>query len=100
MDPSKQFCHNPECNARGKVGKGNIVIHSQKERRYKCTECGKTFVETKDTPFYRLKKPKDIVVIVITLLTYGCPLQAIVAAFGFDERTVVDWWKKAGNHSK
>jgi hypothetical protein len=26
-------------------------------------------------------------VIVVTLLTYGCPLQAIVHAFGLDERT-------------
>jgi hypothetical protein len=37
-------------------------------------------------------------VIVITLLTHGCPLQAIVAAFGLDERTVADWHAKAGCH--
>jgi hypothetical protein len=29
---------------------------------------------------------------VVTLLAHGCPVQAIVAAFGFDERTVADWW--------
>ena len=36
--------------------------------------------------------------IVLTLLAYGCPLQAIVKAFGFDERTVRDWQQRAGKH--
>jgi hypothetical protein len=35
---------------------------------------------------------------VITLLAYGCPGQAIVKAFGFDERTVRNWWQRAGVH--
>jgi hypothetical protein len=37
-------------------------------------------------------------VIVITLLAYGCPIQAIVQAFGLDERTVANWQYRAGNH--
>jgi transposase-like protein len=36
--------------------------------------------------------------VVITLLAYGCPLQAIVAAFGVDERTVQAWQSRAGRH--
>ena len=35
-------------------------------------------------------------VTVVTLLAHGCPVQAIVAAFGFDERTVADWWARVG----
>ena len=34
----------------------------------------------------------------VTLLGHGCPPQAIVAAFGLDERTVYDWHRRAGNH--
>ena len=49
-------------------------------------------------PFYRLRTAKDTVVIVVTLLAYGCPVRAIVAAFGLDERTVVDWQERAGQH--
>ncbi|MBI4497105.1 MAG: hypothetical protein HY689_04300 [Chloroflexi bacterium] len=30
-------------------------------------------------------------VIVVTLLCHGCPLQAIIAAFGLEERTVTAW---------
>ena len=33
---------------------------------------------------------------VVTLLSYGCPLQAIVNDFGLDERTVAAWQKRAG----
>ncbi len=39
-----------------------------------------------------------LIVIVVTLLTYGCPVQAIVHAFGLDERTVADWRDRAGAH--
>jgi hypothetical protein len=37
-------------------------------------------------------------VLVITLLCHGCPTQAIVAAFGLDERTVARWFSEAGRH--
>jgi transposase-like protein len=34
------------------------------------------------------------------LLCHGCPLQAIVAAFGLDERTVAAWRDRAGRHGR
>jgi hypothetical protein len=40
----------------------------------------------------------EIVMCVIVLLAYGCPIQAIVKAFLLDERTVRDWQKRAGQH--
>src|SRR3954471_6962599 len=100
MDPRDQFCHNPDCVARGQLGLGNIRVHGRKERRYRCTTCGQTFAATRDTPFYRLKRSADLVTIVITLLCHGCPVQAIVAAFGLDERTVADWRDRAGRHGQ
>ena len=48
--------------------------------------------------FEGLRKPVDLIVIVVALLTYGCPVQAIVHAFGLDERTVVTWRDRAGVH--
>jgi transposase-like protein len=39
-----------------------------------------------------------VVTVVLTLLCHGCPLQAIVAAFGFDERTIAQWQARAGEH--
>ena len=98
MDPQTVFCPNSACPASGQVGKGNIGVHSRKDRRYKCHVCNKTFAESKGTVFYRLRTAKDIVVIVVTLLAYGCPLQAIVAAFDLDERTVKNWQSRSGKH--
>lgn len=98
MNPQTQFCHNPQCPARGQVGQGNMRVHSQAEQRYRCTTCGQTFAATKDTPFYRLRTAADVVTLVLTLLSHGCPTQAIVAAFGVDERTVAAWVTRAGQH--
>lgn len=100
MNPHTVFCPNIDCPARGQVGKGNIGIHSQKEQRFVCTVCQQTFTTTKGTIFYRLRTNPVTVMLVVTLLAYGCPLQAIVRAFGFDERTVRDWWQRAGKHCR
>jgi hypothetical protein len=47
-----------------------------------------------------LKQPLELVLLVVTLLAYGCPIPAIVAAFGLDERTIAAWQLKAGQHAK
>jgi transposase-like protein/IS1 family transposase len=96
MDPTQTFCPNPACAARGQTGQGNIGIHSRKEQRFICTECRKTFTATKGTAFYRLRTAAETVSLVVTLLAHGCPLQAIVVAFGYDERTVTSWQARAG----
>jgi len=43
-----------------------------------------------------LRKPAELVVLVVGLLSYGCPLQAIVHVFELDERTVAAWRDRAG----
>src|SRR5581483_7818950 len=96
MTPAATFCPNPDCPARGQRDKGNIGIHSQKERRSRCRVCEKTFSARKGTPFYRLRNAEALVTQVITLLAHGCPVQAIVAAFDLDERTVSAWQQRAG----
>src|SRR5207253_384900 len=55
-------------------------------------------VARRGTMFEGLRKPMDLIVIIVTLLTYGCPVQAIVHAFELDERTVADWRDRAGAH--
>jgi hypothetical protein len=41
-------------------------------------------------------KPHELVLTVVTLMAYGCPVQAIVAAFALDERTVARWQRESG----
>lgn len=98
MNPQEIFCPMMACPARGQIGKGNIHIHSLKDKRCICDVCGQTFTTSKNTIFYRLRTNPEIVMCVIVLLAYGCPIQAIVKAFRLDERTVRDWHKRAGQH--
>jgi transposase-like protein/IS1 family transposase len=98
MDAKPVFCPNLACVARGQVGQGNIVSHGKTRARYRCKTCGKTFSAQAGTMFEGLRKPKALIVIVVTLLAYGCPIQAIVQAFGLDERTVASWRDRAGKH--
>ena len=98
MDACEQFCPNVECTSRGQVGQGNIVGHGSKRLRYKCKTCGKTFSAKTGTALEGLRKPTELIVIVVLLLAYGCPIQAIVHAFGLDEITVANWQQRAGKH--
>jgi transposase-like protein/IS1 family transposase len=100
MDPTTTFCPNMACPARGQTGQGNIGIHSRKDRRFLCTQCRKTFAATYGTVFYRLRTAGDLVALIITLLAHGCPVHAIVVAFGFDERTVAAWGARAGRQGQ
>jgi transposase-like protein len=100
MDPTTTFCPNMACPARGQSGQGNIGIHSRKDKRFMCTECHKTFSATKGTVFYRLRTSAETVSLVVTLLAHGCPLQAIIVAFGYDERTVAAWVARGGDQGQ
>src|ERR671939_2131778 len=100
MDPTTVFCPHEHCPARGQTGQGNIGIHAHKEQRFICHACHKTFSARKGTVFYRLRTSAETVVIVVTLLAHGCPVQAMVAAFGFDERTIAAWWTRSGRQGQ
>ena len=98
MDPQTVFCPNSACPARGQMGKEITGIHSRKNGRYMCHVCGRTFAATQGTVFYRRRLSKHTIVKIITLLAYGCPRQAIVAAFKVDERTAKGLEEGAGKH--
>jgi IS605 OrfB family transposase len=83
MHPQTQFCQNNDCPARGQIGKGNLTVHSKKERRYRCKVCGRTFTASKGTVFFGLKTNDEIVAIVITfqpgfvpVVVNGCGLKS------------------------
>ena len=98
MNASLHFCPNLACSARGQIGQGNITIHGHKRPRYRCRTCRRTFSARRGTMWEGLRKPTNLIVIVVTLLAYGCPLQAVVHAYGLDERTVASWRDRAGTH--
>ena len=75
----------PFCTTPTRVG-----VHSKAERRYRCHSYNKTFADTFGTPLHHLKSDAALMALVLTLLAYGPPTQAIVHAYNLDERTVGD----------
>jgi transposase-like protein len=98
MNPQPLFCANDACSSRGLQGAGNICVLDSLRQRWRCTTCKKTFRATQGTLFHGKKYPPETLVVVLTLLSLGCPLQAIVVAFHIDERTIRRWQKQAGAH--
>jgi transposase-like protein len=100
MNPQEVWCPNLACPARGQLGQGNIGIHSQKEQRYRCTVCDKTFGARTGTPFHRRRTPEATITQVLTLVSWGCPIVAIEHAYGIQAQTVRDWLEAAGQHAE
>ena len=100
MDPQKVWCPNLDCPARGQIGQGNIGVHSQKERRYHCRVCDTTFGARTGTIFHRRRSDETLIVLVITLVSWGCPLVAIEHAFDLQPHTIRDWLEAAGLHAE
>ena len=82
MDPTTTFCPNSNCPARGQIGQGNIGIHSQKEQRFICHACQKTFSARTGTVFYRLRTSAETVVgsIMLLLAVRGSVLRGVCLA--------------------
>jgi hypothetical protein len=57
----------------------------KKDRHYIRHKCNKSFSATIGTVYDRLRKGADQITLVVKLLSHGCPIQAIVFAFGLDE---------------
>ena len=77
-----------------KPAKAILVSIRRRSNGSSVTRVRRPYSARKGTVFYRLRTSADTVVLVVTLLAHGCPVQAIVAAFGFDERTVAAWWAR------
>jgi transposase-like protein len=100
MDPQNVWCPNLDCPARGQSGQGNIGVHSKKDHRYRCSVCHKTFGARTGTIFHRRRTDEALIILVITLVSWGCPIVAIEHAYGIQAQTVRDWLEAAGHHAE
>ena len=98
MDPTQVCCPTEACPARGPGGNGSITVHRRQQARSRCTGCAKTFRARRGTMCSWQQTPVDMLVLVVTLLAHGCPVRAMVAAFGVTAETVRTWAAEAGVH--
>jgi len=95
------FCWNPDCPDYGKVNNGNIIKFGRTRKgtqRYRCKTCGKTFVETKGTMFYRRHHSQETILECLALLAERNSLAAIHRVKGIKEETVSAWLREAAKH--
>ena len=93
-----QFCDNKECECYGKIGAGNIKTNSRQYGQVYCNRCHNIWVITKDTFFYGLKKPIDIVLKTLKLLSEGMGLRAVCRSMNVTADSVLDWIVKGAAH--
>ena len=99
LDPSKQVCLNSGCPDYWQVDKGNMYVHSYKERRYGCHTCKGTFAETKGTMFYRLRTPRQEILDAIAQLVERGSIRGVARVKGKKPDTVSEWLRLAGEHT-
>ena len=100
MNPQSLFCPNSTCPATGQAAQGNLWIHDRCRGRYRCTVCRRTFTARTGTPLAATQTAPEIISRVVALVSHGCPIAAIEAAFALDRRTVRRWVTAAGQHAE
>ena len=96
MNAQSLFCPNSACPATGQVGQDNLWIHDRQRGRYRCTVCRHTFTARTGTPLAHKQTAPETISRVVALVSHGCPISAIEAAFDRDRRTVRRWVTEAG----
>jgi IS1 family transposase len=99
VDTSPQFCSNPDCAYRGRVGLGNIRSNGHPGggpwRQLYCSQCERYILETHGTIFYGKRVPVELIVRVLACLAEGLGIRATARVFEVDPNTVLQWLVEA-----
>ncbi|HNT24736.1 MAG TPA: hypothetical protein PKM21_10250 [Anaerolineales bacterium] len=101
------FCPNPACPDHQKLqssqSKPNIIKAGKTRRgvqRYQCQTCGKYFVATTGTIFYRKRREEDEILETLALLAEGNRISTLTRVKGIKEDTILKWLREAAQHSE
>lgn len=102
-----EFCPNEACPDYQKLqtdqGKPNVIKAGKTRKgvqRYKCQTCGKYFVETTGTIFYRKRTPEDEILETLALLAEGSRISSLTRVKGYKEDTILSWLREAARHTQ
>ena len=101
------FCQNQTCPDYQKLqstqGRPNIVKVGKTgkgKQRFRCLTCGKYFVETSGTIFYRKRTSEHEVLETLALLAEGNRISSLTRVKGHKEDTILSWMREAGRHAE
>src|SRR5438128_2491165 len=94
-------CPNPDCSLYNRMHKGNVsaistyMTQSGKRRILHCTQCEKSFSETRDTVFFDLRTPAEKVMMALKMLLVKVDLAGICFVLGVTDETILAWFNRA-----
>lgn len=96
-------CPNNKCRLFNKTFKENIVKNGRKKnklRNYKCTACGKQFVETFGTPLYHKKMKKKEIAKICDLFIEKISFRGVARAAHHKLDTIRNLAESMANHAR
>lgn len=90
----RQYCPNPSCPVYQKQAQGNIVIHSQKHKRLKCSRCKTSWGIRRGTLMYGLHSDPKKVELALERIKQGISLRKIAQILNISPSTVHRWKKR------
>jgi len=101
------FCPNQACPDYQKLqvhqAKPNIIKAGRTGKgvqRFECRTCGKYFVETSGTIFYRKRVPEGEILETLALLAEGNRISSLTRVKGHKEDTILSWLREAARHAE
>jgi transposase-like protein len=101
------FCPNEACpdyrKLQSQPGKPNVIKAGKTRKgvqRFQCNTCGKYFVETTGTIFYRKRTPEDQILETLALLAEGSRISSLTRVKGHKEDTILSWLREAARHTE
>ena len=103
VDTSQQFCPNPDCAYRGRVGLGNLRANGHPNggpwRQLYCSQCEGYVLETHGTPFHGKRVSPDLLVWAVSALAEGLGIRAVARVFEVNPKTVLAWLVEVAEHA-
>src|SRR4030065_2971347 len=100
------FCPNQACpdyqKLQSQQSKPNIIKAGKTRRgvqRYQCQTCGKYFVATTGTIFYRKRTEEEEILETLALLAEGNRISTLTRVKGIKEETILRWLREAARHA-
>src|SRR2546427_13064949 len=101
-----QPCPNPQCTHYRRMQQGNVsaiatyMPQSGKRRILYCTQCERSFSETRETVFFDLRTAEDKVMMALKMLLVRVDLAGISFVLGVTEETVLAWLRRAAHQAE
>ena len=98
--PAGSFCWNEQCSDYGVVAAGNLRRYGKTPagvQRFQCKRCRKVFTATRGTPFYGIRDPKRML-LVLSLLADRMSLRGIQRVTGATPDLTLLYLARAAAH--